>query len=192
MQEVIYVIYCTADETLPVYIGKTKNLKQRWSQHKSFCTNENRKQYNYPVYQFIRENHGIEHWTIKELYACKEDDDGSILEEFYINDIGIENLLNDVHGINYATETCEHGKIRHQCIECNGSSICEHGIRRQYCVECGGVSTCPHKKTNKRNCKECYPWYCFACEIIISIGYRTTHLGRKKHKRNLLLLNTQN
>jgi predicted GIY-YIG superfamily endonuclease len=192
MQELIYVIFCTADETLPVYIGKTKNLKRRWREHKSVCINENSKDYNLPVYQFIRNNHGIEHWAIKELYACKDDDDGSILEEFYINDIGIDNLLNDVHGIKHADGICPHGKIRRECVECNGSSICIHNKQRKTCIECNGSSTCPHKKANKKQCKECYPWYCFACKIITSVGHRKRHLGSKKHIKNLLNLNTQN
>jgi hypothetical protein len=191
MTTVIYVIYCTVDETLPVYIGKTKDLKRRWWGHKSVCTNENSERYNYPVYQFIRENHGIEQWSIKELYMCKEDDDSSILEEFYINDIGFDNLLNDRHGQNYAMQTCEHGKIRHQCVECNGCSMCIHGKRRQYCVECNGSQTCIHGKANKKQCKECYPWICCICNLLTSIGYRTEHFGKKKHKKNLLLLNTQ-
>jgi hypothetical protein len=191
MAEVIYVIFCTADETLPVYIGKTKNIKRRWGYHKSVCMNENSKKYNVPVYKFIRDNHGIDNWTIKELYACKEDDDSSILEEFYINDIGIDNVLNAIHGIKYSHGTCQHGKRREICKECNGSSICEHGKIRQYCVDCGGVSTCIHGKANKKNCLECYPWVCCICNLLTSVGNRTDHLRSKKHKRNLLSLGSQ-
>jgi hypothetical protein len=206
MTTVIYVIYCTFDETLPIYIGKTKDLKRRWRDHKYDCMNENGERYNYPVYKFIRNNHGVENWTIDTLYTLDEEEDGSEAEEYFINAVGMDGLLNDIHGVNYSTETCEHGKIRRQCVECNGSSICIHGKRReickecngssicihgkqrQYCVECNGSSTCPHKKANKKNCVECYPWYCFACKTIISVGSRKRHFTRKKHKRNLLLL----
>jgi hypothetical protein len=210
MQQVIYAIYCTADETLPVYIGKTKNLKQRWRLHKSFCTNENSKHYNLPVYKFIRENHGLENWTIKEIYTLMKDEDGAEAEEYFINAVGMDGLLNGQHGVNYAhgmcehgkqrhkciecngSSICEHGKQRHQCIECNGSRICEHGKMRDQCVECNGSSTCIHGKANKKQCKECYPWVCCICNLLTSIGYRTDHLGRKKHIKNLLSLGSQN
>jgi hypothetical protein len=188
MTEVIYVIYCTVDETLPIYIGKTKNLKKRWGLHKSVCTNENSENYNLPVYQFIRDNHGLENWTIDTLYTLDEEEDGSEAEEYFINKVGMDGLLNSYHGVNYATETCQHGKIREICKECNGSRICEHGKQRKTCVDCNGSSTCPHKKSSKKHCKECYPWYCFACQTITSVGNRKRHLGSKKHKRNLLLL----
>ena len=49
---------------------------------------------------------------------------------------------------------CEHGKQRHQCKECGGSSICEHGKRRNQCKECGGSSICEHNR-RKQICQDC-------------------------------------
>ena len=47
---------------------------------------------------------------------------------------------------------CEHGKQKHQCKECGGSSICEHGRMKTTCKECGGSSICEHGR-RKTTCK---------------------------------------
>jgi hypothetical protein len=49
---------------------------------------------------------------------------------------------------------CPHGRIRHTCKACGGSSICEHGKQRHYCKECGGISICEHGK-QRSICKKC-------------------------------------
>ena len=41
-----------------IYIGSTCNLIRRRCYHKYCCNNENNKKYNYPLYQYIRENGG--------------------------------------------------------------------------------------------------------------------------------------
>lgn len=49
---------------------------------------------------------------------------------------------------------CEHGRQRHNCVECGGSGICEHKRRRSECIECGGSSICEHKR-RRSDCIEC-------------------------------------
>ena len=49
---------------------------------------------------------------------------------------------------------CEHGRQRHTCKQCVGSSLCKHGKRRSRCKECGGASICEHGK-ERSQCKEC-------------------------------------
>lgn len=201
MTELIYVIYCTADNSLPIYIGKTKNLEQRWRQHKHCCTNENSAAYTYQVYQFIRENYGIEYWTIETLYTLDEDEDGSETEEYFINAVGMEGLLNTFHGQNYAMVKCEHGrrrsqckecggsqicihnKFRNQCKDCEGSQICEHDRIRSRCKECGGSQICVHNRIRSQ-CKECSPYTCIDCNVTTSMGNRNRHLKTKKHVFN--------
>ena len=52
---------------------------------------------------------------------------------------------------------CEHGQLKHRCIEgnCNGNSICEHGRRKANCIEgdCNGSSICEHGRI-KYECNE--------------------------------------
>ena len=49
---------------------------------------------------------------------------------------------------------CEHGRQRHTCKECGGTSVCGHGKLRHRCKECGGASVCAHGRLRYR-CKEC-------------------------------------
>lgn len=49
---------------------------------------------------------------------------------------------------------CEHGRQKHLCKECGGSSICEHGGARARCKKCNGVEICEHKR-RRQYCKDC-------------------------------------
>jgi len=68
------------------YIGSTNNIKRRCRKHKSSCWNENGIDYNYLVYQYIREkNIKIE----LEILFCYKDNCSNriqrLVEQFYIN-----------------------------------------------------------------------------------------------------------
>ena len=52
---------------------------------------------------------------------------------------------------------CEHGRQKHQCKDCGGSSICEHGRQKHQCKECGGSGICTHGR-QRHQCKECRGW----------------------------------
>jgi len=81
---IIYLIKHKTDDTKKVYVGSTNNLKNRINEHKSTCNNEKSKNYNLNLYQYIRENGGINEYQfiILECYVCnfkhelyyKEDD----------------------------------------------------------------------------------------------------------------------
>ena len=49
---------------------------------------------------------------------------------------------------------CPHGKLKHRCIDCGGSSICEHKQIRARCVVCGGSQICEHNR-RKYDCIDC-------------------------------------
>jgi len=70
---IIYKLVCL-DTTYPeVYIGSTTCFKQRKCDHKSKCHNENSKEYNFKVYQFMREHGGFENFAMVEIekYPCE-------------------------------------------------------------------------------------------------------------------------
>jgi hypothetical protein len=71
---IIYKLVCL-DTTYPeVYVGSTTCFKQRKSNHKSKCYNENAKEYNYKIYQYIREHGGFGNFTMVEIekYPCED------------------------------------------------------------------------------------------------------------------------
>lgn len=69
----IYKLCCKDATITDEYIGSTTNKYKRKQHHKTSCNNENSKKFNYPVYQFIRENGGFENWDliILEEYSCE-------------------------------------------------------------------------------------------------------------------------
>ena len=54
-----------------VYVGSTKNLRVRKGQHRHRCNNENCSEYNFRVYQYIRENGGFSNWDIIQLESIE-------------------------------------------------------------------------------------------------------------------------
>ena len=57
---------------------------------------------------------------------------------------------------------CIHGKQKHHCAKCGGTSLCVHGRSRHRCVECGGAGVCEHKRLRYR---------CPLCKQLAAEGY---------------------
>lgn len=68
----VYKLCCNDPQITDFYVGSCCNFSRRKSTHKTACTNENVKDYHYPVYQFIRLNGGWKNWSMIELekYTC--------------------------------------------------------------------------------------------------------------------------
>src|SRR4051812_24970874 len=64
MKGYIYKIYCTDVNITEIYVGSTRDAKERKSHHKGVCNNPTDRNHNTPVYQFIRANGGWENWTL--------------------------------------------------------------------------------------------------------------------------------
>ena len=47
-----------------------------------------------------------------------------------------------------------HNKYKYRCKECRGTQICWHNKQKQYCKECLGSQICEHNK-HKQQCVEC-------------------------------------
>ena len=89
----IYEIVCKDVNITQRYVGSTTNLIKRRYHHKSNCNNENGKQYNYYVYQFIRENGGFVNWDvvlIEQVIDCKDKQNLHKRERFYIESLKAE------------------------------------------------------------------------------------------------------
>ena len=70
-----------------IYVGSTANFKNRKNQHKSDCNNEKRKNYNFPVYQYIRDNGNWDNWVMIpiEEYPCNSKNELVIRERHHID-----------------------------------------------------------------------------------------------------------
>ena len=85
---IFYKIVCKDENIKDCYVGRTKDLKRRWTEHKNNCNNENRSEYNFKLYQFIRENGNINNWNIIEIEKGEYDDkDSAIKERFFIEEL---------------------------------------------------------------------------------------------------------
>lgn len=62
-----YKIVCLDSSITDCYNGSCISFKDRKYRHKSTCNNPNSKDYNYKVYQFIREHGGWDNWTMLQL-----------------------------------------------------------------------------------------------------------------------------
>jgi hypothetical protein len=85
----IYEIVCKDVSITQRYVGSTTNLIKRRYEHKSDCNNEKRKNYNYYVYQFIRENGSFDNWDvvlIEKVIDCKDKENLHKRERFYIEE----------------------------------------------------------------------------------------------------------
>ncbi len=61
---IVYKLCCDDPEITDIYVGSTCNFKVRKWQHKTSCNNENSKEYNRYVYQYIKENGGWDAWSM--------------------------------------------------------------------------------------------------------------------------------
>ena len=84
----IYKICCKDASITDEYIGSTCNKHRRKQQHKLYCDNENCVKYNYPVYQFIRNNGGFDNFDliIIEEYPCENKNQLETRERYWIEE----------------------------------------------------------------------------------------------------------
>jgi hypothetical protein len=63
----IYMIKCKDESIKEVYIGSTCNFNQRKALHKYHCNNQNCIQFQYFIYQFIRQNNGWDNFEMMKI-----------------------------------------------------------------------------------------------------------------------------
>ena len=88
-KSIIYKICCKDPSIADEYVGSTVNFTRRKSQHKSNCCNENRRQFNYKVYQTIRDNGGWNNWDMVEVerFSAQDRKDLHARERFWIEEM---------------------------------------------------------------------------------------------------------
>ncbi len=89
-----YKIVCKDENITDCYVGSTTNFNDRKSKHKGSCFNLSNHNYNYKVYQFIRDNGNWENWEmiIIDTIECETRKDAHIKENEYM--VGLNATLN--------------------------------------------------------------------------------------------------
>ena len=77
---VIYRIKCLDESIKESYIGSTVDFRKRINRHKHCCHNEICKDYNKPLYKFIRENGGWGAWNMNIIDSLTTIDKNEILK----------------------------------------------------------------------------------------------------------------
>lgn len=87
---VIYKIVCRDLGIRDCYIGSTTCLRRRRCSHKHDCNHPEAKQYNYPLYRFIREHGGWEQWDaiLVEPFPCSNGEELHARERYWIETLG--------------------------------------------------------------------------------------------------------
>jgi hypothetical protein len=86
---IIYKIVCKDININDSYVGHTTNFTKRKNQHKNTCINENSKDYNIYVYQFIRNNGGWGNFDMIEIekYKCNDKLEACKRERYWIENL---------------------------------------------------------------------------------------------------------
>ena len=69
-KECVYRIECKDPEIKKIYIGSSLDLDNRIGSHKYSCNTPKCKEYNTPVYKFIREHGGWDNWQFDIEQDC--------------------------------------------------------------------------------------------------------------------------
>ncbi len=70
----VYMLVCSDVNIKGIYVGSTRDDRQRKKGHKHSCNNENHKNYNQYVYQYIRQHGGWENWSMIRLEQIQYND----------------------------------------------------------------------------------------------------------------------
>lgn len=86
----IYKIFCKDNNIKDVYVGSTKQLKQRITTHKTTLNNPNNPHNKYKLYTTIRQNGGWENWSHEVLEELDNTSrlDARKREEYWTNLLG--------------------------------------------------------------------------------------------------------
>ena len=142
---VIYNLTCKDTTVLKNYIGSSYDKIKREQEHKTNCSNENRRHYNLKVYEFIRENGGYDNWTFEviEIFPCENKIELKIREQYYYDLLQPE--LNMIRPYVSEEELKEERKKYNAKYREENNAV----NKQKYNCECGG------KYTHKYKSKHC-------------------------------------
>jgi hypothetical protein len=82
----IYKLVCNDINITEIYVGSTTNFTVRKDSHKTKCSNELSKSYNFKVYQYIRANGVWSNWSMIEIekFPCTDSLEARKRERYWI------------------------------------------------------------------------------------------------------------
>ena len=173
---VIYKISC--DDTEDFYIGSTTDFTSRKSSHKTACTNEKHKSYNFKVYKTIREYSGWQNWrmVVVEKFPC--DNRRERCSVYGCKNYPVKDGVCVSHGAvvkRCSIDGCENGAVK--------DGICvSHGAVTKRC----SIEGCENKSVKGGVCAKHSPRYtCTVCNKSLSIVSQKAHEKTKTHLENV-------
>ena len=146
---VIYKICCNDLEIKDVYVGSTTNFTRRKYEHRTDCRCPKSKKHNTPVYKFIRDNGGIDNWSIiiVERFKAIDKDDLKMKEREWI-----EKLQTTLNYIKKSYRTKEESIIDDR--ECKKKWEQKNSFKVE-CDICGSILRKAYLNYHKKRSKTC-------------------------------------
>ena len=172
---IIYKIVCNDLNIKDIYVGHTTDFRRRKNGHKTRCSNENDKSFNFKVYQTIRQNGGWDNWIMIEIekYPCTDSNEATARERYWFEQLSAKlnsqtpNRTKQEYEQNNKEKTKEYIK---QYYEENKSRLNE--MNKQY------------REKNKDKLKEMTQRRLTCeCGSVFRIGEKSNHLKTIKHKK---------
>ena len=144
---IIYGIHWKQDPDTILYVGSTIDMDKRWRDHKCKCAT-----HDYPVYNHINANEGFDNFDYKILEegVLSEGEIKEHREQYHIEEIGFENLLN---AQNAWTDTQEYQQeYQQEYYQKNKEQLNERKKEKITC-ECGVIVSITHLARHRRSKK---------------------------------------
>ncbi len=128
-----------------LYVGSTKDLKQRKSQHKYRCNKSECHGYNLKLYKYIREYGGFNNWFMLTLEEFEYEDKKELIER---EDYWIKELKPNLNGHDAVQDKEKlkknHNQKQKQYYDENKKKVLEK-MKEKFDCECGAKYTYGHK-----------------------------------------------
>ena len=199
-----YKIVCRDTSIKDCYVGHTTDFTTRKHNHKKTCSNQNNRDYNCPVYQFIRQNGGWDNWDmiLIDTLSCENNLEARRREREYIEKLNatLNRVIPTRSQSEYRADNEELiREIKKHNREKNKDKIKEY--QKTYNQENKDKISQKIKDRRKNNLetireyeKQAYqrnkatrqrPYHC-ECGKVVSFNSRLDHFKSKKHQQYIL------
>jgi hypothetical protein len=159
---IIYKIVCNDLAITDLYVGSTTQFTIRKSRHKYSCNNINNKNYNFKIYQTIRDNGGWLNWSMVQIeeFPCANGNEARARERYFYEQLNA--TLNERYPIRAQKE------YRKEYKTINKDRIMQQD--KEYRI----------LNKDKKSARDAIPYNC-ECGSVRRIGDKSKHFKTKKH-----------